>query len=75
VVTLASATWATPLRALTATVIGPKTWSVEVHNEGLTHTVTVKRVGRHLVGVRPNETSARVARDAVLREQLTGGAS
>jgi hypothetical protein len=72
---LSSAAWATPLRALTATLIAPKVWSVEVHNEGLHHVVTVKRQGRHLVGVHENEDSRRVAVNAVLREQLTGGAS
>jgi hypothetical protein len=72
---LSSAAWATPLRALTATLTAPKVWSVEVYNEGLRHTVTVKRQGRHLVGVHENEDSRRVAVSAVLREQLTGGAS
>jgi hypothetical protein len=69
---LSSAAWASPLRALTATLIAPKVWSVD---EGLHHLVTVRRQGRHLVGVHENEDSRRVAVNAVLREQLTGGAS
>lgn len=68
--TFASAAWDdVRVRALTATLIAPKTWRVEVENEGLTHTVIVKRQGRTMVGVHENRDSARVARDAVQREQ------